>query len=208
MLRKIFVIRHGHSLPNERDQIVSRLPAGAAAEAGLSSKGREEVLQLAARLKSERPAGILSSPFRRAMETAQLLKPAGWSGEIIVENGLRERDFGNLEGKQASTHYPLVWAGDPSQPEATSHGAEPVTQVLRRVLEVVSRQWCALDHLKTEGDLWLVTHGDPAQILLSGWILGHPGRHREIPHLQTAEMREVPLDTEEAQRWLRSIPGR
>lgn len=206
-MRKIFVIRHGHSLPNERDQIVSRLPAGEATDAGLSSKGQAEVQQLAIRLASEKPACILSSPFRRALETAQLLKPAGWSGQVIVETGLRERDFGDLEGKQASTHYPLVWTGDPSLPDEASHGAESVTQVLERMLEVLSRQWSALDRQKTEGNLWLVTHGDPAQILLSGWILGHPGRHREIPHLQTAEMRQVPIDSEEAQKWLRRIRG-
>ncbi len=67
----------------------------------LSDAGRQQADALAARLKQadedERPTVVLSSPYRRASETARRATE-GLDLEVVLDERLRERDLGAFDG--------------------------------------------------------------------------------------------------------------
>ena len=67
-------------------------------DVALSAEGRAECERLAAGLSAEPVAAVVSSPLRRARETADVIAAAHDLGVSVVE-GLAELDFGELEGR-------------------------------------------------------------------------------------------------------------
>ena len=99
------------------------------------------------------------------------------------EERLRERHFGELEGK-ADSHYPEVWAFDAQNADHTQWQVEPVKRVAARMVAALE----ALEQ-RFEGETVLVvSHGDPLQILLTA-LAGKPlTQHREQPALLPASI--------------------
>jgi len=108
---KLWIVRHGESAGN-----VARDLAHASGEAviniesrdvdvPLSSRGEEQAAALgdwfAALPPQERPNVVLSSPYLRALSTAQAIGAKGGLGpgfaEIVVDERLREKEFGILD---------------------------------------------------------------------------------------------------------------
>ena len=105
----LVLVRHGESVGNVADR-----KAGAAGlgrleldtrdpDTPLSENGREQARALGtyvAGLPPEhRPAAVLSSPYERARSTAEsCLEAAGLADLLAVDERLRERDLGSLEG--------------------------------------------------------------------------------------------------------------
>ncbi|MFL5387072.1 MAG: histidine phosphatase family protein [Longimicrobiaceae bacterium] len=107
----LWVVRHGESAGN--------VAAAAAREAGLpmieiatrdvdvplSARGEEQAAALGRWFASlppdERPTVVLTSPYVRAMRTAELVRQAGGTDdpdeELVVDERLREREFGVLD---------------------------------------------------------------------------------------------------------------
>ena len=88
---KLYVVRHGQT-----DQNVLGLVQGDT-ESDLTEKGREEAKALRDLVKSLNVDVVVSSPLRRALDTAKLI--TNNEKEIIIDNRLIERDFGLSEGK-------------------------------------------------------------------------------------------------------------
>ena len=87
-MTRLLLIRHGQTEWNEARRIQGR------ADPGLSPRGRSEVLSW--RIPSEWDgARWLSSPLRRARETAALLT----SAPVAIEPLLIEMDWGSFEGR-------------------------------------------------------------------------------------------------------------
>ena len=85
-------MRHAESTDDARGLCYGQL------DVELSQSGREQCARLAAALASAPVAAVVSSPLRRALETADAIaRPHGL--EVVVLDGLRELDFGELEGK-------------------------------------------------------------------------------------------------------------
>lgn len=176
-----FVIRHGESKANVEGIIISDLERGQLDDYSLSEKGKEEVENSASSFK-ENDFVILSSPFSRCLETANIFK----KGEVIVDERLRERYFGDFEGKENS-NYQKVWEEDKKDPSHKNFGVESVLEVLERMLSVISD----LEKKYENRAILLVSHGDPLQILQT-WFEDIPSSlHREIDHLKTAEIRKL-----------------
>ncbi len=93
---RYFVMRHGES-ENNAAGIISTDTAG---KYGLTDKGREESRAAAATLKG-RSVRIISSPVRRAKETADIVaQELGIdTAHIVLDERLRELEVGELEGK-------------------------------------------------------------------------------------------------------------
>lgn len=88
----IILVRHGESVAN-RDRHFAESGENPLTELGLR-QARELAPLLAARF---RPARVLSSEFRRAQQTAQILADhLGLAVETVA--GIHERDFGSLKG--------------------------------------------------------------------------------------------------------------
>lgn len=183
------VMRHGHSMANEAGRVVSD-PAVGIDGFGLSGTGRREVRHsLASRPMFDPGLRIISSDFLRARQTAEIAHAlAGCRHPIRFDSRLRERWFGDHDGGGADA-YPGVWARDAVDPSHTDGNVESANAVGHRVRSV-------LDELERDFDdetFLLVAHGDTLQILLA-ICAGRPvSAHREIPHLDTAEIRSVTL---------------
>lgn len=88
---KLYVVRHGQT-----DQNVLGLVQGDT-ESDLTEKGREEAKALQELVRSLDVDVVVSSPLRRALDTAKLI--TNNEKEIIIDDRLIERDFGLSEGK-------------------------------------------------------------------------------------------------------------
>jgi broad specificity phosphatase PhoE len=103
----IWLVRHGESIGNVADARAHADGAGRLEldvrdpDVPLSGTGRAQAEALGRHLASlpddERPTAVLSSPFTRALTTAQLAA-AGLDLPVRADERLRERDFGAFDG--------------------------------------------------------------------------------------------------------------
>ena len=63
----------------------------------------------------------------------------------------------------------------------------------RAVLDRTTALIAELERRHSGRDVLLVSHGDTLQILEAGFLRIDPARHRTVPHLETAEIRELRL---------------
>lgn len=109
--RKLTIVRHGQSAGNvARDAAmqadIERIDlSDRDADVPLSDLGREQARALgrwySRREPGERPDVLLSSPYRRACQTADIFREAGGCEddiEICFDERLREKEFGILDG--------------------------------------------------------------------------------------------------------------
>jgi broad specificity phosphatase PhoE len=103
----IWLVRHGESMGNVADAQAQRSGAGRLQldirdpDVPLSDTGRAQAEALGAWLaalpEEERPTAVLSSPFNRALTTAELaVEELGV--RVRTDERLRERDFGAFDG--------------------------------------------------------------------------------------------------------------
>jgi broad specificity phosphatase PhoE len=114
----IFLVRHGESMGNVADSAAHRSGAGRLEldvrdpDVPLSDTGRSQAealgRHLAALSADERPTAVLSSPFERALTTAQLAAEQ-LDLQVRTDERLRERDFGafdRMTGAGIRDRYP------------------------------------------------------------------------------------------------------
>ena len=114
----VWLVRHGESIGNVADAHAQKAGAGKLEldvrdpDVPLSDTGRAQAEALGRHLASlpadERPTAVLSSPFARALTTAQLAT-AGLDVRVRTDERLRERDFGAFDGMTGAgirEHYP------------------------------------------------------------------------------------------------------
>jgi 2,3-bisphosphoglycerate-dependent phosphoglycerate mutase len=108
---RLLLVRHGESAGNvARDAAhaagLSRIDiADRDADVALSRRGEEQATALgqwlSRRPEEERPQILLSSPYRRALQTSVLIRDAGGlapdAPKTVVDERLREREFGILD---------------------------------------------------------------------------------------------------------------
>jgi broad specificity phosphatase PhoE len=165
---EIVLVRHGHSAGNAADDAARQAGAEVLdlsardADVELSDSGREQAEALAGLLAGlddgARPTRAVSSPYRRAAETAAVsTEPIGI--ELEVDERLRERDLGVLDGLTGTgirSRFPEEAARREKlgkfyyQPPSGESWADVVLRVRSFLADV--REDC-------DGDrLWLFTH--------------------------------------------------
>ena len=182
---RYFAMRHGHSLANQQRIIVSD-PANGRGGYGLSDLGRRQVADsLAGNTALDESTLIVSSDFRRALESARIAHEhlGGDSGPLVDER-LRERYFGSLE-LGPDLRYAQVWREDASNPDSEPFGAESANRVTRRVTALIVE----LEATYRDRNILLVSHGDALQLLQAAFQKQAASRHRALDHLETAEIR-------------------
>jgi broad specificity phosphatase PhoE len=192
------VMRHGQSKANEAGVIVSRIESDQRGDWGLSELGRRQALAAAEGSGLPAETVICSSDFSRARQTAEIVRAYLGAPAVIVTGALRERCFGDLDGTPA-TNYARVWAADEAGASSTDSGIEPAAAVLDRTAALIAD----LERRYAGRDILLVSHGDTLQILQAGFLRLDPARHRSVPHLETAEIRELRLAGEPPQAGVR-----
>lgn len=111
-LAELVLVRHGESQGNLADR--AALDAGEAfldldvrdADVELSQTGVEQARAVHAHLRTlapdRRPTAVVSSPYRRARQTAEIVA-AGLDVPFVVDERVRERDLGAFDG--------MTWIG-------------------------------------------------------------------------------------------------
>ncbi|MCA9351711.1 class I tRNA ligase family protein [Patescibacteria group bacterium] len=90
--KTVYFVRHGESEDNVA-QLFGR------PDSPLTDLGREQARESGKKLKSEEITKIYTSPYPRAIETANIIaKEIGYQGEIAILEDLHEIDQGNLAG--------------------------------------------------------------------------------------------------------------
>jgi alpha-ribazole phosphatase len=158
-------------------------------DVGLSDQGRLQCTALAAVLGREEPSRVVSSPRRRARETALAIAGAlGLEAEDWEE--LRELDFGELEGRTydeiASSQPELYdrWMHDPTS--VTFPGGEGYAELRARV-------GVGLARLLSEcrgSTVVAVTHGGVVRAVLAD-VLGIPAERIFRLGIEPASVSEV-----------------
>ncbi len=150
---QVYLIRHGETqwARDGRHTGLTDIP--------LTDLGRQQARYLEPIFHSHPFQRILSSPLRRALETAEL---AGVGGRCERMNDLHEWDYGQYEGlttPQIQQQVPgwSIW----SHPCA---GGETIDQVAQRAGRVISLV------RSTPGDVALFAHGHFLRLLAACWL--------------------------------------
>ena len=157
---RIYLLRHGESVDDVEDAY------GGIADYPLTDAGRQTAKALAEKLAPEGIKIIYTSPYKRALQTAQILA-AAWGVEFCIKEGLRERNsYGVLSGvtkakaKEIFGHILAQLHGKPGDYYSLElvPGAEPIA-------DVVARTKTALDEIIASSNgkhdpIAVVTHGN------------------------------------------------
>lgn len=142
----VFLVRHGRTQLNASGVLRGRL------DPPLDEVGHVEAYELAVALAYARPTRIVSSPLRRAVQTAEPLAQRAHV-DIAVDDRLADRDYGSMAGQAISDARMIDEAVD----------VEPVSAVYERARKVLDEQ---TGHV-TSGPVVLVAHEAVNRLLLA-----------------------------------------
>ena len=153
-MARIVLLRHAHSVANEKNLLAGRTPGIA-----LSKTGRDQALQLVNRLGAITFDEIAVSPMQRCRETIDpWLRSSDGKSRVVTDDSISEVDYGSWSGKSlASLRRKSEWKvvqDFPSQmlfPEG-----ESLLEMQGRALSGFYR----LNSVKGKGPRLLVSHGD------------------------------------------------
>ena len=153
MVTELWLIRHGETEWSLSGKHTSRT------DLPLTAHGRQRAVELGEYLAGTTFNAVLRSPMARARETCEI---AGFGSVAVVDEGLREWDYGVFEGrttKEIQAEIPgwSVWK-DPIA------GGETVEQVGARADGVIAR--AAADG----GRVALFAHAHILRILAARWV--------------------------------------
>jgi broad specificity phosphatase PhoE len=183
---QIWLVRHGETAWTISGQHTSRT------DLPLTPEGESRGEHLRSLLNGRDFALVLSSPRKRASETARL---AGYQAEIDLD--LSEWDYGEYEGLttteiQKTAPGWTIWTGG-------APGGESVVQVGARADRVIARVSAV------QGDVVLFGHGHFSRVLAARW-LGLDARQGRLFAVSTASVSVLGYerDTRVIQLWNRT----
>jgi probable phosphoglycerate mutase len=185
------IMRHGQSEANAAGLIVSD-PAIGCKGFGLTEQGQLQVIasvidyQQKNEVDGHPISQVICSDFLRALETAELSAKTLLLPTPQIEIGLRERFFGDWEGKP-DIHYQSIWNLDKDVDRQIAQRVETVSQVRQRGLSVIEK----LEHQFKNEVILMVSHGDMLQILLTAFSGIAAEQHRTLPHHAQAEIKPL-----------------
>ena len=125
------LLRHGRTVMTAARQFSGSGFDGPA----LDDEGRQQAVRAARALTEAGAVVVVTSPMRRARETAEIVARE-LDVPVQVDEGWREVDFGAWEGltfAQAGERFPAELADWLSSPDAAPPGGEPVEAMVARV---------------------------------------------------------------------------
>jgi broad specificity phosphatase PhoE len=191
---ELWLIRHGETEWSVSGKHTSRT------DVPLTEHGRQRAAELGEYLKGTKFVAVLRSPMGRARETCEI---AGFGDVAVVDEGLREWDYGVFEGrttKEIQTEIPGwdVWRNE-------IVGGETVEGVGLRADGVIER---ALKLGGGDGKVALFAHAHILRILAARWI-GLEARGGSLLSLGTGSLSVLgwERETRVISRWNRGFEG-
>ena len=156
MATKLWVVRHGETEWSANGKHTSRT------DIPLTEQGRVRAERLRDYLKGMKFDAVLVSPMQRARETCEI---AGFGGQAVVDDGLKEWDYGIYEGRTTAE----IQKEQPGWSVWTSEivGGETVEHVGERADGVIVR---ALAAKGDAGRVILFAHAHILRILAARWV--------------------------------------
>lgn len=126
----IFMTRHGQTDWNLQKRVQGK------ADIPLNETGIEQAKITSQKLKNEKIDLIICSPLKRAKKTAEIINEE-LHCPIIYEEGMAEREFGELEGKLTSEFdFDTFWN---YQKDAKYERAENIREFFGRVYQTIDK---------------------------------------------------------------------
>jgi probable phosphomutase (TIGR03848 family) len=153
-MARIVLLRHAHSVANEKNLLAGRTPG-----ISLSKTGKEQANDLIARLGAVKFDEVAISPLQRCRETIDpWLASSGAKDRIVVDESISEVDYGNWSGKSlASLRRKSQWKVVQDFPSQMKFpGGESLLEMQGRALSGFYR----LNAVIGKGPRLLVSHGD------------------------------------------------
>jgi broad specificity phosphatase PhoE len=152
----LFLVRHAETAANVAGLLLGR------ADPPLTELGERQARAIAAGLPP--PSRIISSPLRRARDTA-----AAFGQPLEIDERWIEMDYGDVDGKPVGSVAAEVWSRWRADPAYVPAGGESLTAVGERV-----RDACAdLSDAAADRDVIVVSHVSPIKAAIA-WALGVP----------------------------------
>lgn len=155
---KYFVVRHGEAQHN----VENRVSYSSQATDLLTEKGKMQVKEVSEKLNDKKITKIISSPFERTKETAEIIAEAlGLSKEIIsFDERLKELNPGIFDDK--TWHERNEWAAtQPSYYQATPEGGESHQDAKNRFGDFMYE----IENNYQNETILIVTHGIGLEVL-------------------------------------------
>jgi len=185
---KYFALRHGQSEANIQNLIVSA-PISGINHFGLTELGKKQVENSIKNCKFLNENTIIYvSDFKRTKQTAKIVQKMLGCGKVHFTKKLRERYFGDWE-KCSSVNCKKVWKIDKKNPGHKKYNVESVGEVQKRTLFLI----CELEKKHKNKKILLISHGDTLQILETCFLKKRGSEHRNIKHLNVAEIKKLQL---------------
>ena len=193
---EMWLIRHGETEWSLSGAHTSRT------DIPLTDHGRKRAEELREFLKGTTFDAVLTSPMQRARETCTI---AGLGGQAVVDDGLKEWDYGIYEGKTTKEIRETepgwdVWRNAIKDGETVEHVGERADGVIARALAAAEG--------KTEGRVALVAHAHILRILAARWIT-LPARDGRLLALGTGSLSRLgwERETRVIASWNRGFEG-
>jgi broad specificity phosphatase PhoE len=152
----LFLVRHGQTAANAAGLLLGR------ADPPLTELGQRQARAIAAALPT--PSRIISSPLRRARDTA-----AAFGQPVEADERWIEMDYGDVDGQPVNSVTAEVWSRWRADSAFVPAGGESLAAVGKRV-----RDACAdLEVAAADGDVVVVSHVSPIKAAIA-WALGVP----------------------------------
>jgi uncharacterized phosphatase len=178
-MKTIYFVRHGESEAN-----AAGITAGAGLDVGLTEIGKQQAQKVGEELKSKKIELIVSSPMKRALETAKIIAQGlSYSNEKIIINPLFiERHLGELTGAKRDIVRTYYDAG--MLPVST----EKTEDMYARIIQ-------GLEWLKSlpANRIVLVSHGGPGRMIRTIYRQEHHSKINTLDRIGNAEIMELGL---------------
>lgn len=155
---ELWLVRHGETEWSLSGAHTSRT------DIPLTDHGRKRAEELRDFLRGKAFDAVLTSPMQRARETCEI---AGLGGQAVVDDNLREWDYGIYEGKttpEIREQQPgwSVWDSPIEGGESVEHVGERTDAVIEHALQAAQDG--------TNGRVALFAHAHVLRILAARWI--------------------------------------
>ncbi|MBU4375031.1 histidine phosphatase family protein [Patescibacteria group bacterium] len=153
----LYIVRHGTTDFNEQGRYLGRT------NLSLNSVGRQQAVGIAEQVKKLRIDFVISSPLKRAMETAEIIKPD--EHKIIINPHFIERSVGVYEGltkNEAKKLFPDLYKKNITR---IFNDAPPKGETIK---EVQGRVFNGMDEIKKnyqDKNILVVTHAFVAKVI-------------------------------------------
>jgi ribonuclease H / adenosylcobalamin/alpha-ribazole phosphatase len=176
------LLRHGQTQMSVQKRYVGR------SDVPLTDHGVRQAVAAAKRLASAGLDVIMTSPLRRAVQTAAEVA-AATGAPVVADEGFRETDFGAWEGltfAEVRERWPAEMAAWLADPAVAPPGGESFTEVSERVTAALHRVLAARERQA----VLIVSHVTPIKMLVAKALLAPPAALFRM-HLDVAALSEI-----------------